>query len=297
MVTDRFYFDRLIQKGGPATTGGLTSPDALFDEVKDLAVLPSELPITTARAYFDVDDVEFERMRRRDETLTPALLREFNYFLGSFESDRRVARHLIERNKGADALVLFRLVDKMCHAALDKSELVENHLKVPPAEVSRFGRAVTQAYRDADRAIGELAAGFGDSNVIVVSDHGFQLEHPHPERAAHDEDAPNTIAYRHADAPPGIFLAAGPAFRPGAVEGISIYDVLPMLLYLKGFPTAEDQKGRVPRDAFDAAFLAAHGELRIATYGPHEAERVAHGDAAVDVEVTERLRALGYIRY
>lgn len=289
VVTDRFYFDRLVRKDGPPATRDLTYPEALFDEVKSLAVLPADLPIETARTYFDVTPEEYERMRRRDDSLQPALLREFTYFVGSFETDRRVALHLLGRPHDGpvapDALVLFRLVDKMCHGALGYSELVAEHPDARPADVTRFARAVTQAYRDADRAIGELIEAFGAGNVIVVSDHGFQLER-------HDG-----IRYSHDLAPDGVFLAAGPAFKAGRVDGLTIYDVLPLLLYLKGLPTADDQPGRVPREALTADVLASQVERRIATYGTREPGRLAEGDQAIDEEVLARLRELGYIPY
>jgi hypothetical protein len=124
--------------------------------------------------------------------------------------------------------------------------------------------------------------------VVVVSDHGFGLETT--------DDVPPRRRYFHDEAPDGIFLAAGPAFRAGRVEGLSVYDVLPLLLYLRGFPTAEDQAGRVPRSVFDPAFLAAHLETRIASYGALDARKLTGGSLAVDAEQTERLRALGYIR-
>ncbi len=294
LVSERFYYDRLAQfdrlrrADGPPSTNDLTWPPELFDELRPLVLLPAELPMEEACAYFDVATDEFARMRARDAALNPALLREFNYYVASFETDRRIALHLLETRKGVDALVLFRLIDKMGHAALEYSELVDEHLGSRPEAVARYGRVFSEAYRAVDRAVGELVAAFGEGNVIVVSDHGFQLEIT--------KERPPRRHYFHDEAPDGVFLAAGPAFRGGRVEGLSVYDVLPLLLYLRGFPTAEDQAGRVPRQAFDPVFLAAHLEARIASYGELEARRLTGGSAAVDAEETERLRALGYIR-
>jgi hypothetical protein len=288
VVSDQMYFDRLVQKGKPPLTVGLVSPDDAFPEVDQRVVLPSDLPIEHARAYFDVAAPEFERMRHRDETLRPPLLREFNYYVASFETNRAVALQLIARQRSRstpDALVLFRLVDKMGHAALEFSDLVEDHLGHSQTELARFGGVFAAAYRAIDDAVGQLMAAFGDANVIIVSDHGFQLERPEQPR------------YSHEDAPDGVFLAAGPAFRPGRVDGLSVYDVLPLLLYLKDLPTAADQPGALPRAALDPLRLAAQPERRIASYGTQQAPRLARSAASVDAERNEELRALGYIRY
>jgi hypothetical protein len=284
MVSDQLYLDRLVQKGQGPPTAGLVFPEQALAELAPLVLLPSQLPIESARAYFDVTRAEFERMCQRDESLRPPLLREFNYYVASFETDRCLALRAIERQRqvsAPDALVLFRLIDKMGHAALEYSDLVDNHLGHTSAELSRFGGVITAAYRAVDAAVGDLMHAFGDGNVIIVSDHGFQLE---------------GRRYFHAEAPDGVFLAAGPAFQPGAVQGLSVHDVLPLLLYLKDLPTAEDQAGKLPRAALRPSLIAAQAERRIPSYGSRETLRLARRAASMEAEQTQQLISLGYIR-
>jgi hypothetical protein len=286
IVSERLYFDRLVQRGGPPASQDLVSPAVLFDELAALTVLPADLPAETVRAYVDATAQELERMRRRDETLAPHL-RELNYFVASFESERRIARRVVERHPDADALVLFRLVDKMGHAALKYSELVDEHPGASADELARYGGMMSEAYRAVDRAVGELMDAFGAGNVIVVSDHGFGLE---------SNDAGHLV-YKHDAAPDGVFIGAGPAFRPGRVEGLTVYDVLPLLLHLRGLPVAEDLRGHLPRQALEPAFLGRRPETRIASYGQLRAAPLAKSETATDAEVFQELRALGYIRY
>jgi predicted AlkP superfamily phosphohydrolase/phosphomutase len=287
MVSDRVFFDRVVQHGGPPSSPDLTSPAALFDEVAPLVVVPPDLPIETARAYVEVTEEEFVRMRRRDETLSPQL-RELNHFVAAFESTHRIALHTLEHCPDADALILFRIVDKMCHAALTQSELVDDHVDASPESVARYGRMVSAAYRAVDRAVGELVDVFGEGNVIIVSDHGFDLETiPQPPYRHYNHDA----------APDGVFVAAGPAIRPGRVEGLSVFDVMPLLLHLRGMPTAEDQAGRLPRRILDPVLLARRPETRIASYGRRLAPPLARGEVATDADVLEELQILGYIRF
>ena len=206
-----------------------------------------------------------------------------------FETDRRISLHVVERTARqfgipTDLLVLFRIVDNACHAGLRESELVSDHLDATAEERRQFERVVTEAYRRVDGALGELIAAFGEGNVIVISDHGFQLE-----------NRPDATLYHHTKAPDGIFLAAGPAIRPGRVDGLSLYDVMPLVARLKGFPVAADRAGRVPEEVFDPAFLERTPRREVASYGRRGRVASAVGRAEADDEMMERLRALGYV--
>ena len=94
---------------------------------------------------------------------------------------------------------------------------------------------------------------------------------------------------------PGIFIASGPAFRPGRVDGLGVLDVMPALLYLKGFAIADDMPGRVAEDLFDETFLQNHPATRVASYRQDVASELAGGTAEGDEQMLDRLRALGYI--
>jgi hypothetical protein len=129
-----------------------------------------------------------------------------------------------------------------------------------------------------------LVQAFGGENVVVVSDHGFALE-----------ETGGTRAYGHDTAPDGVFIAAGPAFRNLPVDGLSVYDILPLLLYLKGFPVADDLAGQVPRAVFEDRFLRDNAVARVATYGARRGLDQPVG-GAVDDDLLARLRALGYVK-
>jgi hypothetical protein len=81
------------------------------------------------------------------------------------------------------------------------------------------------------------------------------------------------------------------------VDGLSVLDVMPLLLYLKGFPLAQDFDGRLPTDALQPGLLAATPPRRIASYGRQgQSGADALGGSDVDAAMIERLRALGYLR-
>lgn len=263
----------------------VTYPDGLYGEIAHRIMRPNEMTLEQARLFIDITPQEFEAMRA-------GLLRgkrieeELPYFFSLHETTRRLALHLLERSRAVpDLLVLYRLVDMTCHTSLQHSELVPDHLGAPDAEVERYSRVVTAAYRLMDRALGEMLAAFGEGTVIVLSDHGFELQ-----------DHFGETTYGHRRAPAGIFLAAGPSLRPGRIDGMSVYDVLPLLAYLKGLPVAADLAGRLPEAAFKPALLTARPPTRVASYGARGAGMATALEAPdVDAEMLERLRALGYI--
>ncbi len=291
MVSERMYFWRFAARGNWTPEERLTWPEDLGRRLAPLVMRPDEVTWTEARPFLNVTREEYAQMVAAPFQGKTAQ-GEFRYLYSMFETNRRLALALLEegrRQTGVppDTLVLDRVVDVACHAALRESELVPPHPGSTDADRRRFGRLVSESYRAVDRALGEVMAAFGDGNVIIVSDHGFVLVGDPADPASY---------YHHTTGPDGIFVAAGPAFRPGRVEGLTVYDVLPLLLYLKGFPVAQDLAGHVPLQAFRDTFRQERPPTFIASYGGREADAGGAGTRAVDDEVLERLRALGYVK-
>ncbi len=95
--------------------------------------------------------------------------------------------------------------------------------------------------------------------------------------------------------PAGIFLAAGPGIRQGAVlDGARLIDVAPTVLYALGLPVPEDMDGRVLTEVFTPEHLAANPVQQ----GPPSMALPAVGgrtDQRTEAIIVERLRALGYL--
>jgi hypothetical protein len=289
MVSERAYHGFV----GVGAETDLVSPAAFEPALRALVQKPQDVAFEDARRFTDVTP---EAWRAREVVLSVnagALRQELPYYLSLFETTRRFSLRLMQEGRKlygapADQLVLFRLVDMACHASLVESELVPRVFPGTPQArgESASPRAVSEAYRAMDRAIGELVEAFGDGSVVIVSDHGFDVETQGERVSGH-----------HNRAPDGMFLATGPAFRPGRIDGLSVFDVLPVLLYLKGWPLAEEFAGTLPQALFDPQRLAQQPPARIASYGTREAPSLeAAGSAAVDAEMQERLRALGYVQ-
>jgi hypothetical protein len=81
------------------------------------------------------------------------------------------------------------------------------------------------------------------------------------------------------------------------VEGLNVYDILPLMLYVKGFPVADDFVEELDERVIASAYLARHPVRRLASYGVRGATgSTPTSDPATDAEALEHLRTLGYIQ-
>lgn len=286
VVSDALHQWPQSPDGRPPGVDRITHPEGLYREIAHLVMRPEDMTIKQARRFLYVTAQEYRSILERRGS---GIDRELTYYFSYFETTRRVALDLIDRGRaryGAppDTLVYFRIVDKMCHTSLADSDLVEDRSLQVEARVGRYGRVVGSAYAAVDDALGELVSAFGEGgNVIVLSDHGFELSRRKGQPA------------NHKGAPPGIFVAAGPAFRPGRVDGLSVYSILPLLLHVKGLPVADDFAGRLEERVLDPGFLSRSPVRRVASYGSRREPRPLSGDAAADAEALDHLRTLGYL--
>jgi predicted AlkP superfamily phosphohydrolase/phosphomutase len=151
---------------------------------------------------------------------------------------------------------------------------------VEASEVRKATERVDAMYARIDRMIGGLLAKTTeDTDVIVVSDHGWEYD-----------------GTGHHNLNPGILIAAGPSFQKDVrADDVSVLDVLPMMLTILEVPLSRDFDGRVPEELFVADFSFTTD--RVEEY-PIKAVGLHHD---VDIEspkdrlMLERLRSLGYI--
>ena len=117
----------------------------------------------------------------------------------------------------------------------------------------RFGDAVDESYRFADRLLGRfLERMTDDSSLIIVSEHGFGTE-------GGAEGSANEGKFAPVAKGPAVLLLYGHALRDGVrLETSHLVDVVPTILALLHKDVAEDMDGRVLRDAIEPSFLAAN---------------------------------------
>jgi predicted AlkP superfamily phosphohydrolase/phosphomutase len=100
--------------------------------------------------------------------------------------------------------------------------------------------------------------------------------------------------------PEGIFMANGPGIKEGFdAARLSILDVAPTLLYSLGLPLTDDLEGQLPTAIFESSFLQAmparYVEIAHTNGSSQGRDSGVTEDAVDDVDIMERLRALGYL--
>ncbi len=119
---------------------------------------------------------------------------------------------------------------------------------IADADFEKYSGIVEAAYRFHDMMLERLLELAGaDTNVLLVSDHGFQNG---AQRTVELPDVPAAPALEHRKF--GVFLAHGPAFKKNKeVFGASLLDVAPSILHAHGLPVGDDMEGKVLHQMFN----------------------------------------------
>lgn len=189
----------------------------------------------------------------------------------------------------------------------------EEYVHPPSApSVESFGHMISDYYVYVDQALGRLLARLpATTTVIIVSDHGMHAASTEQDFDA--EELPLDVnSGGHADAPPGVFIAAGAGIRsrgkrnPAQLERSdlsvvgSLYDIAPTILALLDLPVGEDMGGHVLLEMLENV-----DSSRIRMIPTHDTPAWKEARAALSPEQAhqlteeariEQLRALGYIQ-
>jgi predicted AlkP superfamily phosphohydrolase/phosphomutase len=97
--------------------------------------------------------------------------------------------------------------------------------------------------------------------------------------------------------PNGMLMAAGGPFAGrGSIQGASLSDLAPTILFCQGLGIPEEMEGRVLAELFSPEFLGAHTPQRVAAASQAQAEVPADNYTDEEREIIERrLRDLGYL--
>lgn len=107
---------------------------------------------------------------------------------------------------------------------------------------------------------------------------------------------PSTYTPNGFHRPNGIFMALGENFKKGArIQGASIMDITPTVLYSRGFPLPDDMDGRVLLESFQEGYVKEHPvkTCKAEEYVESEEEEV-YSDEDQE-KLRKRLKGLGYI--
>ena len=267
----------------PPLADGIVAPARIAEEVADLRVKPTEIPLEVLRMFVPRCDEVDQKTDKRLHSLATIVAETL--------SIHAAATDLLEREPWDFAAVYFDAVDHACHGFMRYHPPRQEW--VPEPEFELYRDVVANVYRHHDAMLGRYLELAGpDTHVILLSDHGF---HPDERRLAWIPAEPAGPADEHRHF--GIVVMAGPGIRQGeAIHGTSVLDLTPTVLTLFGLPVGNDMDGTPQVQAWETSPEV----MRIPSWddvagddGRHPPE-TSHDPRAAAAQL-EQLVALGYV--
>ncbi|MFQ5603533.1 MAG: alkaline phosphatase family protein [bacterium] len=197
-----------------------------------------------------------------------------------------VAEKLIKSKPWEFFVSIYTIFDRAQHIFWPLHE-PEQYANAPAYNVARVkhGDLVDSTLIAIDMRLGRLLSRCDDSTIVVItSDHGFRAK-PATEESLDLGD--------HRDK--GIFIIAGPGIKKSGqfIANISMYEILPTILYGMGLPVADDFDGDVLKEVFLDEFVENNPTKNIRSYNTNQ---TIYKETKIDQNVEEQLKSLGYLK-
>jgi predicted AlkP superfamily phosphohydrolase/phosphomutase len=234
------YFHRQVREHFDPPLPRLTFPEELFDVLSSKVVFPEALDSEGLRRFVD-DSVELEG----DDFPWKA---ELTRALADDLTSQSIGRILREQyDPDVFAVYLFGL-DAIGHY-FTRYQQPESFGDVSDGEIRKYGRVVEAYYRYLDAIVGEYMQRRAENETIVVlSGHGMEALSL-PRRIVEPFTGNPYLSGFHENAPDGLLILNGAGIAPGIkIQGASVVDITPTLLYLIGLPLGRDMDGTLLTD-------------------------------------------------
>ena len=155
------------------------------------------------------------------------------------------ATYILEQEDWDFVGVYYDGIDHFCHGFMKYHPPKRPHIS--QRDFDLYKDVVNGACRYHDMMLGRLLELAGeDTNVILLSDHGFHPDHNRPVVIPKEPMGP---ALEHS--PYGVIVLNGPDFKKDElIHGASLLDITPTLLQLYDLPVGKDMDGKVLVNAF-----------------------------------------------
>jgi predicted AlkP superfamily phosphohydrolase/phosphomutase len=247
----------------------LTYPPNLINELPRVGLTPQAFENDKKR-YGLSESIE-KRIAIRENT-------EINYkvYWGQDKAIYEASRLLLKKQNVQVFAVIFRIIDVSSH-------VFWTMLQSGSRNDENYSRILKPIYIYADEILGDLLKHADrHTNVIICSDHGFQLIN-----GIYDHNLKK-------DPPNGILILSGPRFRKTYnLQNASILDITPTVLHVLNLPVGKDMDGRVLVNSLSDQ--SGPGIQYIATYDVNAVPQKAPA-VELDEQTKDDFRALGYIQ-
>jgi predicted AlkP superfamily phosphohydrolase/phosphomutase len=252
------YFHLL--RRDPARTGEAVHPPDLLREVVARGVEADDVDRAMVGHFVDLQaQVPGDAMPWRLELVERALVPDITY--------QRAGAVLRQAYDPPFFVICYQGLDVVGHA-FTRFAKPERFGDVTGPEARRYGAVVDRYAAYLSERVGEAADALRPGEILlVVSGYGMEpvrLWRRALSGLAGERPAPSGT---HAGAPDGFLLAVGDGIKADAVvQGASVLDVAPTILYLMGLPVARDMEGRVLAEIVEEDFARAHPVTFIPSY-------------------------------
>ncbi len=231
------YFHRQVRERFDPTLPDLTYPASLFPELAPLVVQPQ-----------DIDASELERFVDRSVEIPGDTLPWESVLRSSLADDatyQRVGQWLRESQPPHVYAIYFFGLDNLGHTFF-RYHRPDSFGDVSERELKKYGRAIDAYYSHLDTILGEYLQSLQpEETLVVVSGHGMEPLSV-PRRVVEALKGSSHLSGYHKGAPDGLALFYGPGIGQGVkLQGASVVDITPTLLYLMGLPIGQDMEGNL----------------------------------------------------
>jgi predicted AlkP superfamily phosphohydrolase/phosphomutase len=261
-------------------------PPKLYDEIQNFTYTPDNISDDEIRRFMTVEDndqgfiQEFRDIHTYDYLDIAYEASMFKYSYPEDVTINGVTHYMLANHQPEFLCVYLDGTDSMQHQYLKYYFADQHPDKLLPRNAVRYRHLVEEYYKYYDETLASfLEAADPNTIFMVISDHGF------------DDAMLPTGHYNHLNAPPGVFICAGPGIKSNnQLQGARVQDITPTVLNLLGLPVGEDFDGKILTDIMETP-----GE--VATIPTYDTGRRASHEvlqSSSDDDYKDKLKALGY---
>ena len=251
------YFHRQVRERFEPPLPDLTYPPELSERLSEYAVLPEQIDDDTVSRFVDTSVVIDDGFLWESE-LRRALADDTTYqTIGTLLRE--------EMDPDVYAIYFFGL-DAIGHY-FTRYHLPERFGDVSDEEIRKYGRTIDSYYRYLDTILGGyIQSRRENETIIVLSGHGMEPL-PLTRRVIEPFKGNPHLSGYHEDSPDGLLVLYGSGIAAGAkIQGASVLDITPTLLYLMGLPLGRDMPGSLRADALEEALVRTQPVTFISSY-------------------------------
>jgi predicted AlkP superfamily phosphohydrolase/phosphomutase/Tfp pilus assembly protein PilF len=277
-------------------------PESLFKKISPLMVTPQQISYEEISHFVHIEEREYDKLWEKEQLKSgqeESMRNPINHLrdvLSSTRTYHQIALQLLRKQQTDLFSIYYEGVDTVCHLFMNYSPPRLSY--IPQADYKKYKDAVYQFYQYTDGLVGELLSEIdNNTTVIIISDHGFLSGADRP-RSDPADFYGKGAAWHRVDG--GVVMMSGKDIKKGKIEGATLFDIAPTILYLSGFPISSEMDGSPLLSAISADFKNKYPVQFIETYekvNPIQANKRAAITLPEDEKdkIKKKFMALGYI--